>query len=466
MVFSRRDASTDPLPRESYALYDVSVSRGAPSPGRLLAKLMPKDGLAGSHDFMHIVDGIGHLCIYEIMEVVDTSPPEYITVQMGGYGDATTFSPMTGFGLFSTSANGALARFNGYRGFAPAQLDEKAFRITCPLYEFPNKINVPLSYASVPLGKHSVLSPSRPPQIRNEGPVVFSVCGYPLRSLKLTPAGKKRAVAIFFHGGTSHARASELNELQQAFLSAGFVWYCMDLHGHGYSGKLGDPSHPLSPLDMPGLGDVLQDHLSFVQLALASEDNATLPFVTLAHATGVLTMLSLLCDLQRLYRERLRGFCMSSMGVAPPSCATSCRPFLYKLSSVCFPRATPIVGMELRAFVKGADVYSTLKQDPLRYQGSAPMIFWSYVLNAMALASSIPNLQSITRPFVYSVGTADRAWPISAAMYVYTTLGSQHKYKRLHVMNGAFHNVYAEPASTTKEILREWTQFCVHVCSH
>ena len=102
----------------------------------------------------------------------------------------------------------------------------------------------------------SAFAPSGARLDATDGPIIPSSASYRfqrvwLRTHCIKTKGTPTGMVLFFHGIKQHARGPEVLALANHIVEdVGCIWYGIDAQGHGRSGKLGDPKHPLPPATM------------------------------------------------------------------------------------------------------------------------------------------------------------------------------------------------------------------------
>lgn len=311
----------------------------------------------------------------------------------------------------------------------------------------------------------------------DEGIVLRSCCsgqygGHVLRSLQLLPKDGQppKGMIIFVHGTFQHSRAVELADLQQRCVSQErCAWLGLDAPGHGLSGRLGDPSHPLAPALVPNVDAFVDDLRFFIAVNASAAEFSKLPIVIMGHSWGTSLMTVLLPQLQESLGPRLRGACYSSATALPvdmpdPRMLPACPKLVLRVRAFCSPEAFPGSkgNLDIQKVARDPAMRKQCAADQLRYHaGERPYLSslsWEEANIYKRAGTLVPQLRI---PLCITTGSADKAVSPLCGPNLYCESMTPTALKSFRLLPDATHNLFADPHRGA--LMDDWCAF-VRAC--
>lgn len=235
---------------------------------------------------------------------------------------------------------------------------------------------------------------------------------------KWMPTGLPAAILIINHGFNSHG--GQYVWPAEAFSSAGFVVYAIDMRGRGQS-----EGRRLFVNDVAEyVGDLHQ------LVLLAKADYPDLPAFLLGHSVGGVVGTTYVLD----HQEELAGFICESFAFQVPAPAIALS--IFKLVGTIAP-GLPILKLRMKDFTRDPAALAALEADPLTRGETQP----ARTVRALALADErlAREFSTIALPLMILHGTADKATMYQGSQRFLDQAGSADKTIRLY--EGHYHDL-------------------------
>ena len=263
-----------------------------------------------------------------------------------------------------------------------------------------------------------------------------------------------------------HSKSVELEAMQEAFTHRmQFIWYGLDMQGHGMSSDLVDHEHAIPAGLVTSLDSAICDALTFVQHVV---DLSDLPFVISGHSFGAGVCIQIIPHLQKLYRERFRGAALSAPPViamldfAPPMrrlkfslCLKLCQLFSPKSSPRWTEENSPLA---LSKTVSDAVILNRLRRDRHRIQALALPYRTMATVLALTRSNAKPScMRAISCPILICHGTKDTLNHVDGSKLLFESVSTPLGGKRLALFKGSLHNLFADLERDAR--VANWVRF-------
>ena len=239
-----------------------------------------------------------------------------------------------------------------------------------------------------------------------------------------TPTETPRAVLLLVHGLAEHSTRYE--GFAAFFTASGFAVFALDLPGHGQSD--GRRCHIRRFIEFTdSLGTLL---------AIAKEENPSVPIVLVGHSMGGLIAAAFLPD----HQSEFAAAVLSGPAIKAPQQPSPIALMIMKLLSALFP-TLGAMQLDSKAVSRDAEVVRDYENDPLVYNGKVSTRMAAEVFGAMN--SVIENAARISVPMLIMHGGSDSLTSVEGSKALYQEIASTDK--KLTVYDGLFHEIFNEP---------------------
>lgn len=238
------------------------------------------------------------------------------------------------------------------------------------------------------------------------------------------PGSAVKALILIAHGAAEHGGRYE--RFAAHFTQRGFAVAAIDLEGHGRStGKR---------CCLRSFDDYTAD-ITALEERLRS-DHADVPFVLLGHSMGGLVACKLLLERQQRYVACVLSGAAIMTVQKPPVYQQR----LLQLLSAVLPNLG-LLQLDASGVSRNAEEVARYVADPLNYGGKLSVRLLAEIFRVAEIVQS--RAAEIQLPMMILHGGADVMTDPAGSEFMYEAVGSADKV--LHIVPGAFHEIFNEP---------------------
>jgi len=276
---------------------------------------------------------------------------------------------------------------------------------------------------------------------------------------KWLPKGKPKAIVVHMHGIQAHSgngcgyedRKIGSALRAEAFNKAGYAVYAHDMYGHGFS----EGTRWLVPGSWK---NNLGDYCKFVNI-VADEHDDNIPIFLMGESYGSCLTIHLARQFQDRPETGPKNF--DSIIVTASAIDADLPPYpvrfvLRNLLAPVFPRWTPFfmpnpvssdrIWKDPKVLAFNTDPKRTCTK--ISTSGDAFRLGTGANLLDAIIDVKYKAIPGMKVPFCLIHGTEDAACPISGAEYFYETADTPAADRELNKLEGAYHDLFADPASS------------------